>query len=144
MARAILDTDLVDAFADDVDYVEKEQACRRDPWTWLALAVTTIDEVDPASPVKPFPTHVCASCARYHGARLPRVCGGQPTTELTYLKRLARQWERADPPLLLVPKARRMRLTWLFVALHVRLLLSRPHARIYFVSSKEEKSAELV
>jgi hypothetical protein len=43
-----------------------------------------------------------------------------------------------------VPKARRMRLTWCFVALHVWLALQRPHANIFFVSSKEEKSAELV
>jgi hypothetical protein len=37
-----------------------------------------------------------------------------------------------------------MRLTWLFVALNVWLAWSRPKANIFFVSSKEEKSAELV
>jgi hypothetical protein len=128
----------------DLQYVEHEDACRADPWAWLAYAVTTVDEVDAHAPIKPFPTHVCPACARYHGGLVSERCCGHITRELTYLKLLARQWERATPPLLIVPKARRMRLTWLFVALHVRLLLQRPHARIFFVSSKEEKSAELI
>jgi hypothetical protein len=133
-----------DTLAADLAYVAQERACAADPWTWLATAVTTVDEVDATAPVKPFPTHVCAVCSTYHGGLPTRVCCAAPTRELTYLKVLARQFERGDPPLLLVPKARRMRLTWLFVALHLRLALSRPHARIFFVSSKQEKSGELI
>jgi phage FluMu gp28-like protein len=63
---------------------------------------------------------------------------------LGYLEVLARQWQSARPPLLIVPKARRMRLTWAFTALHVWLAWSRPRANVFFVSSKEEKSAELI
>src|SRR5262245_19769030 len=134
----------LDAFDADLDYVTRESACRADPWYWLATAVSTVDEVDPTSPVKPFPTHSCPVCARYHGGLATQPCCGTSTRELIYLKQLARQFATASPPMLLVPKARRMRLTWCFVALHLRLLLSRPHARIFFVSSKEEKSGELV
>jgi hypothetical protein len=129
----------------DVEFVEARARCARDPWYWLATCVTTIDELDAATPIKPFPTAVCSSCARYVGG-LPAVC---PTCQgdtrpLTYLRALTQQWQAATPPLLLVPKARRMRLTWCFVALHVWLALQRPHANIFFVSSKEEKSAELI
>lgn len=134
----------LDAFADDLDFVTRQRACAADPWYWLATAVTTVDEVDAMHPIKPFPTHVCARCATYHGGLTPRPCCDAPTAELTYLKVLARQFAHGAPPLLLVPKARRMRLTWLFVALHLRLALSRPHARIFVVSSKEEKSGELI
>jgi hypothetical protein len=131
---------------DDLDFVERSLACARDPWIWLSTCVTTVDELDPSTPVKPFPTHVCVTCARYHGGLDVRQCAacGGPVRLLTYLRDLARQWQTATPPLLLVPKARRMRLTWCFVALHVWLALQRPHANIFFVSSKEEKSAELV
>jgi len=133
-----------DTLAADLEYVTRARACAADPWTWLASAVTTVDEVDATAPVKPFPTHVCAACGTYHGGLSPRVCCTAPTCELTGLKLIARQFERGDPPLLLVPKARRMRMSWLFVALHLRLALAQPHARIYVVSSKQEKSAELI
>ena len=128
----------------DLDYVTRARACAADPWYWLATAVTTVDEVDATTPVKPFPTHVCAACSTYHGGLPPRVCCAAPTRELTYLKLLARQFDRGTPAILIVPKARRMRLSWLFVALHLRLALARPHARIFFISSKQDKSAELI
>jgi hypothetical protein len=75
---------------------------------------------DPQDPVKPF-----------LGGGLHRVFAacpgcGYPPAALTYLETLARQWQAADPPLLLVPKARRMRLTWLFCALHTWLAGVRP------------------
>ena len=138
---AALDADLLEA---DLDYVTRERACRADPWYWLATAVSTVDEVDATRPIKPFPTHACPTCVRYHGGLRPEACCDGDTRELTYLKLLARQFDDATPPLLLIPKARRMRLTWLCVALHLRLCLWRTHARVFFVSSKEDKSAELV
>ncbi len=108
--------------------------------------VTTVDELDPVNPIKPFPVGVCVRCQRYlghpDGGRCP-TCG-RPEQPLRYLEEIARQWQSAQPPLLIIPKARRMRLTWLMCALHVWLAYTQKHSSIYFVSSKEEKSAELV
>jgi hypothetical protein len=133
--------DLVDA----VDAAEAEAQARRDVWAWITAAVSTVDEVDRLTPIKPFPTATCGACARYIGGR-PTACDRcrGPVTPIAYLPHLARQWQRADPPILLVPKARRMRLTWLYVACHLWLALTQRHANVFFVSSKEEKSAELV
>jgi hypothetical protein len=115
-------------------------------WTWITACVTTVDELDPLTPIKPFPTHVCPEHARYAGGPEATPCPicSRPTAPLTYLPALARQWQSATPPLLLIPKARRMRLTWLLVACHVWLALERPHSNVFFVSSKEDKSAELI
>lgn len=141
----LADDHAAERLIDEIDYVERATAYATDPWAWLAGCVTTVDELDGANPVKPFPTGVCRACARYVGGAVAQcaVCSG-PLVPLTYLRDLARQWATGVPPLLLVPKARRMRMTWLFVALHVWLALQRPHAAIFFVSSKEEKSAELI
>jgi hypothetical protein len=135
----------------ETDYLEYEREAHRrryakDPWAWLTECVTTIDELDPAQPVKPFPVAACRACARYlgavDGARCERC--GTVAAPLAYLEHLTRTWHNADPPLLLVPKARRMLLTWLAVALHAWLAWTRPHAKIFLVSQKEQKSAELL
>jgi hypothetical protein len=136
----------------ETDYVEYEREAHRrryakDPWAWLTECVTTIDELDPAQPVKPFPVAACRACARYLGAaEASAPCGrcGGPAAPLAYLRHLAEAWHRAEPPLLLIPKARRMLLTWLFTALHAWLAWRQPYAKIFFVSSKEDKSAELL
>jgi len=123
-----------------------ETRYRRDAWAFVRECVTTVDELDAERPIKPFPVGVCPRCARYlghpDGNQCP--CCGQAGQPLDYLAQLARQWQSAQPPLLIVPKARRMRLTWLFVSLNVWLAWSRPKSNVFFVSSKEEKSAELV
>jgi hypothetical protein len=107
--------------------------------------VWTVDELDPRTPVKAFPVAVCLGCGMYAGQGVARCARCQDgLAPLRYLEVLTRQWQSASPALLLVPKARRMRLTWLFVALHVWLAWTRPLSRIFFVSSKEEKSAELI
>jgi hypothetical protein len=136
----------IETFLSDLDQTTTRRAYARDPWRWIAECVTTVDELDALTPVKPFPTAVCVSCPRYVGGCDPAQCPtcGTSLQPLTYLHDLATQWASATPPLLLVPKARRMRLTWLFVACHVWLALHRPHANVFFVSSKEDKSAELV
>jgi hypothetical protein len=130
----------------DLTRIDAEARYRRDAWSFIRECVTTVDELDPETPIKPFPVGVCVRCQRYLGhpdrQRCPRC--GQPGQPLGYLEHLARQWQTGEPALLVVPKARRMRLTWLFVALHVWLAWSRPKANVFFVSSKEEKSAELV
>jgi hypothetical protein len=130
----------------DLRRIDAEARYRRDAWSFVRECVTTVDELDAGTPIKAFPVGVCGGCQRYlghpDGGRCP-ACGG-PERPLAYLETLARQWQTGDPALLVVPKARRMRLTWLFVALHVWLAWRQPKANVFFVSSKEEKSAELV
>jgi hypothetical protein len=139
------ETTPVDEILDDLREVEAREAYAADVWTWLSACVTTVDELDPVSPIKRFPTSVCPICARYVGGAESTCSGcGGPTSPLTYLRDIARQWQSARPPLLLIPKARRMRLTWCLVACHTWLALHRPHANVFFVSSKEEKSGELI
>jgi hypothetical protein len=129
----------------DLGRLECEARYRRDAWAFIRECVVTVDELDAEQPLKPFPVAACVPCGRYLTAAMDRCAGCQGAgVPLGYLEVLARQWQLAEPALLLVPKARRMRLTWLFVALHVWLAWSRPKANIFFVSSKEEKSAELV
>ena len=138
---------------DDVGVAERDRrrvlAERRyqgDAWAWVRECVTTTDELDGQTPIKPFPVGVCMRCERYlghpDGGRCPR-CGG-PETPLRYLEAIVRQWQSADPALLIIPKARRMRMTWLCVSLHCWYAWTHRKAAVYFVSSKEEKSAELV
>jgi hypothetical protein len=134
-----------EALLDEVEAIHRAALYRADPWAWLSDCVTTVDELDAANPIKAFPVAVCRPCARYVGGGVSQcpTCTGS-LAPLTYLRDLARQVAAGVPPLLLVPKARRMRMTWCFVAVHVWLALQRPHANVFFVSSKEEKSAELV
>jgi hypothetical protein len=129
--------------------VARERHRRRyvgDAWAWVAECVWTVDEVDSQHPVKPFPVAVCIGCARYLGHADRAACSGcgQPPAPLSYLEILARQWQSAESPLLLVPKARRMKLTWLFCALHTWLACVRPYVNAFLVSSKEQKSIELL
>jgi hypothetical protein len=92
-----------------------------------------------------------------------RLCTG-PLQELAYLRWLTRAWQAAGsrdgayrtpgaegpplieghPPIMAIPKPRRMRLSWLMVALHTHLAMFSPNAQVFFVSSKLEKSAELI
>jgi hypothetical protein len=137
----------------DIQHASQQVALERDrrryavdAWAWVAECVWTVDELDPQSPVKPFPVAVCIGCARYLGHADRAACPGcgQPPAALTYLETLARQWQTANPPLLLVPKARRMKLTWLFCAVHAWLACVRPYVNAFLVSSKEQKSIELL
>jgi len=136
----------LDTLRTQLRQLQDEARWRRDAWAFVSECVTTVDELDAVSPIKPFPVAVCAPCERYVGhvdrLRCPR-CGAAPAP-LAYLEQLARQWQSATPPLLLVPKARRMRLTWLFMALHVWLAWTRPASKSFVVSSKQEKSGELI
>jgi hypothetical protein len=136
----------IEAAAPEYEREAHRRRYAKDPWAWLTECVTTIDELDPAQPVKPFPVAACRACARYLGAAEGAACGrcGGPTAPLAYLRHLAESWHRAEPPLLLIPKARRMLLTWLFTALHAWLAWRQPYAKLFFVSSKEDKSAELL
>lgn len=104
--------------------VRREQIARykAHPWPFLIEQVLTEDPHDKAGMIKPFP-------------------------QLAYLERLVNVWfvERR----LLVPKSRRMLVSWTFIALHVWLLLFHEREYIYFAARKEgrdesEGSLELV
>lgn len=91
-----------------------------DPWAFLTEAVFTLDQI--SGKIRAFPPH-------------------------DYLKDIVSLWQKER--LLLVPKSRRMFVTWLFVALHYWLARYRPATTVAFVSRKEgrnesEGSAELV
>ena len=130
----------------DLRRIHYEQRYHADAWAWVTECVTTIDELDPQNPIKPFPVGVCLRCQRYlghpDGGRCPG-CGGEETP-LRYLELITRQWQSGEPSLLVVPKARRMRMTWLAISLQVWLCWTRRHQNAFVVSSKEEKSGEIV
>lgn len=91
-----------------------------DPWKFLVEAVMTLDQVK--GEIRKYPP-------------------------LPYLEKLTRVWEKER--LLLVPKSRRMLISWTMVALHYWLARFRPGTTVAFVSRKEgrsesEGSAELV
>jgi hypothetical protein len=138
--------DDLDSLAADLDHLEMTRRYRADAWTWIAECVWTVDELDPANPIKPFPVAVCAACGVYVGhaqrAACPR-CGQRPAP-LAYLEILTREWQYGTHTVLLVPKAHRMKLSWLFCALAAWLAFRQPHAVILLISQKEEKSAALL
>lgn len=80
------------------------------PWPFLCEQVLTEDPHDNSGKIKPFPA-------------------------LPYLERIVNVWlvERK----LLVPKSRRMLVSWLFISLHVWLLLFHEHEYIFFAARKE-------
>ncbi|MGH7645448.1 MAG: hypothetical protein ACREMR_07665, partial [Gemmatimonadales bacterium] len=89
-----------------------------------------------------------------------RDCGGA-LQELIYLRYLTRCWQQCGAlgapsfhwasiflgpvhPVLAIAKPRRMRMSWLLMSLHTWLCLFHPHAKVFVMSSKLEKSAELI
>ena len=90
---------------------------RNDPWEFLKC-VYTKDEIDPVNPIKKFPVH------------------------LEYLHYFVRIWEKEK--LLVVPKSRRMKMSWVNVSLFVWEAMFHVGRRIAFVSKKEEGSIDLI
>jgi phage FluMu gp28-like protein len=89
-----------------------------DPWAAIKeQAVFTLDQTDYKKPVKPFPN--------------------RPNLEF-----LTREWQQHR--LLLVPKSRRMMMSWLMTWLHLWMAMFHPGRSIFLVSDKEQKSDELV
>lgn len=93
-------------------------AVRRDPWVFLEKCVYTLDQVDKVRPIKPFPT------------------------DKAYIRAYVRCWQRY--PKILVPKSRRMVMSWTNIALYTWDTLFHKGRFNAFVSKKEEDSAELV
>ena len=88
------------------------------PWHMVQDGkVYTLDSVDYRTPVKPLPPY-------------------------PWLKVTTQEW--LDNKLLLVPKSRRMQITWLMACLHLWLAMFHPGMTVFLVSDKEEKSDELV
>jgi hypothetical protein len=101
-----------------VELLLRFQQIRDDPWLWLSTCVLTLDQADKNTPIKPFPAH------------------------LDYLRAYTRCWERY--PKILVPKSRRMVMSWTNIALYTWDTLFHQGRFNAFVSKKEEDSAELV
>lgn len=116
---------------------------KADPWVWLTECVWTLDQTDLTEPIKQYPVWACLACQRPHGGPAPTCprCGGA-TVEIPYVRTVVEAWQRER--ILFVPKARRMRLTWLLCALETWLAVVHPGAEVYLVSSKEDKSRELI
>lgn len=147
-------TQTIAAAAHSLRAIELEQHHRRyaqDAWSWVAECVWTVDEADSAQPIKPFPVACCLRCStlespHYLGVDDRVTCPrcGQPPTLIPYLPYIARAWQDKTPPILYLPKPRRMRLSWLMVALHGWLCLFHSHVNAFIQSSKQEKSVELL
>lgn len=101
-----------------LELLQKVQSVREDPWVFLSTCVLTLDQTDKRQPIKPFPAH------------------------LDYLRAYTRCWERY--PKILVPKSRRMVMSWTNIALYTWDTLFHQGRFNAFVSKKEEDSAELV
>ena len=86
---------------------------RDNPWLFLTEAVITIDPHDKKTPLKPFP-------------------------DLAYLKRFTEIWLANRR--VLVPKSRRMIISWTCIALHVWLMLFFEHEYIFFAARKEGRN----
>lgn len=99
------------------DPVQRYLRYKNDPWDFLTEAVRTKDEVDQKAPVKLFPNK-------------------------DYLKIYVRLWQKY--PLLLVPKARRMTMSWATIALYTWDAIFNDGRNTAFVSKKEDDAAELI
>ena len=110
-----------------------------DPWIFLSEAVWTLDQRGSGGGIRPYP-----------GTRLvdpsptcPCSLGGC----INYLEHLVRVWQGSTR--LLVPKSRRLLITWTFVALYYWMARYQPARMIAFGARKrgeteDEGSAELV
>ena len=89
-----------------------------DPWYGIKQGwIFTLDQTDFKNPVKLFP---------------PKA----------HLEHITRAWEQHG--LMLVPKSRRMMLSWLMCYLHLWMAMFHPGRSVFIVSDKEQKSDELV
>lgn len=88
-----------------------------DPWEFLKI-VRTLDPADKVNPIKKFPVH------------------------LDYLRYYTRVWQ--ENPMVAVPKSRRMKMSWVNIALYTWDAAFHKGRHIAFVSKKEDDSDDLV
>lgn len=100
------------------ELLTRYNAIRNDPWVFLSTCVWTLDQVDPVTPIKQFPHH------------------------LDYLRAYTRCWLKH--PKILVPKSRRMTMSWTNIALYLWDTMFHAGRFNAFVSKKFDDSAELV
>lgn len=101
----------------EADVMNRLRLIREDPWEFLKV-VRTLDPSDKACPIKPFPVH------------------------LDYLKFYVRLWQKN--PKILVPKSRRMKMTWINICLFTwdtAFHIGRHNA---IISKKEDDSDDLI
>lgn len=102
----------------DLEIAKTMKRWHADPWAAIReQAIYTLDQTDYKQPVKLFPD--------------------RPNLEF-----VVREWEKHR--LLLVPKSRRMMMSYLMAWLHLWLAMFHPGRSVFLVSDKEEKSDELV
>lgn len=88
------------------------------PWAMIQDGVIyTLDQVDLLNPIKQFPAD-------------------------PWLEVITYEW--LNHPLTLIPKSRRLMMSWLMSFLHLHLAMFNEGVNIFFISDKEEKSDELV
>ncbi len=107
--------------ASGAELIQRIQRYRRDPWLFLSDCVYTLDEADQTNPIKKFPST---------GPKAP------------YLKLYTRIWQRER--YLIVPKSRRMFMTWINVALYTHDSMFNIGRSQGFMSKKEEDADELL
>lgn len=94
------------------------QRWHADPWAMIQDGVIwTLDEVDLENPIKRFPAH-------------------------PWLEQIVREWQANK--LILIPKSRRMMISWLMNYLHLWLAMWHPGVAAFYVSSNERKSADAI
>lgn len=98
--------------------LDRYERIRQDPWEFLKTCVYTLDQVDLACPIKKFPVY------------------------LPYLYAYTRCWQTY--PRILVPKSRRMTMSWTNIALYLWDAMFHAGRFEAFVSRKEEAADELV
>lgn len=98
--------------------IKKVRQIIADPWVFLSRCVRTIDQVDKVNPIKKFPEHY------------------------TYLKLYVRLWQRE--PLIIVPKSRRMFMSWCNIGLYLHDAMFGIGRTDVFQSKKEEDSDILI
>lgn len=99
------------------EWLRRITAVRADPWEFLK-AVRTLDPADKKNPIKHFPIH------------------------LEYLKYYVRCWQKY--PKILVPKSRRMKMSWVNIGLYTWDTTWHIGRHNAFVSKKENDSDDLV
>lgn len=102
----------------DPTLLSRYESIINDPWEFCRRAVFTRDEVDKRNPVKAFPSHY------------------------EYLHYYTRVWQREK--LLVVPKSRRMFMSWCNLALFLHENMFNLHQMTAFQSKKEEDSDSLI
>ncbi len=102
---------------DEGDALRRLYLIRSDPWEFLKV-VRTLDPIDKKNPIKFFPVH------------------------LDYIKLYVRIWQHE--PMILVPKSRRMKMSWTNLALYTWDTAFHKGRHNAFVSKKEEDSDDLV